>query len=279
MNTENVATTTTVTGTPVTASAPVMGTTTGEIFNPPTTAAAPAEVAQTAPDAGQTQQPTATATKPQTPRRVQLSTSELNDRIARAKAAAFRDVFGTDDVNEIRSKMQRAEELEKQAEASRLAQMSEVERAKHEAQKARQEATRYRAELARTKEREIVRDQQSVIERLASRHVDSNYIEEASVAFARDIANRDPKEVASYGEKDISKWFQNYVARKPAFAASPKARRSEVKPASAPTPPPRPATPSNASTNTPAKYFHPGRANSMTAAEAKAEARRLGYSW
>lgn len=273
---ENVATTAMATGTPVATQSPVTGTTTGEVFNPAMVSTEPqvVQVEQTS----QTAQPAST-TKQNGPRRVQLSTSELNDRIARAKSAAFRDVFGTDDISEIRSKIQKAEELEKQAEAARLAQMSEIERAKHEAEKARNEAAKYRNELARTREREVVREQQSIIERVAARHVDQNYLEEASLAFARDISNRDPKEVARFGEKDIAKWFQNYVARKPAFAASPKTRRSEVKAASAPTPPPRPATPSNSSTANTAKSFHPGRANSMSSAEAKAEARRLGYSW
>jgi hypothetical protein len=274
MNIENVTNAAQATGTPVASPAPVVGTATGEVFNPSTaTTAVPATATPAA--------ATAPAATPATnsPRRVQMTPSELNDRIARAKAAAFRDVFGTDDVTTLRAKMQRAEELEQQAEAARLSQMSEIERAKHEADRARQEAARYRTELVRSRERETVREQQSVVERLAARHVNPLYLEEASVAFARDIASRDPKEVARMGEKDITAWFQGYVKRKPAFASSPNARRSEVRPAGAQTPPPRPTTPANGTQVNGSKTFRPGLSNSMSREEAKAEARRLGYSW
>jgi len=211
-------------------------------------------------------------------KRLQLSTEELNERLRRAKAAALRDVFGTDDAAAIRERLRKAEELEKQAEAARLAQMSEIERMKYERDRARQEAIRYRSELAQAKEREIVREQQSFVERIASRHVNPLYLEEAAIAFARDIAQRDPREVARYTEKDVARWFQRYVERKPALAASPNARRQQRTPAGAATPPPRPQNQASPQTNG-GKTFKPGLPNSMTREEARAEARRLGYQW
>jgi hypothetical protein len=275
MNGMDQATTTEVTGTPVTASvsttgtAPVttaVGTATGESFA--TKKAEPA---------------TAQAAEPKTAKRatkLSLSQQDFNERIKRAKTSAFKDAFGTDDVDSIKQRLARAEELEKQAEEARVARMNEVQRAKYEAQRARREAEQFRTEVAQMREREVVRDQQSFVERVASRHVNPMYMEEASIAFAREVANADPREVARWTEKDVSRWFASYVAKKPAFAASPNARKIEKKIASAPTPPPRPQRPGTSSVNaTPSKTFKPGQPNSMTREEARAEAKRRGYTW
>lgn len=251
----------------------------------PAVPAAPAAAGGPPASPGATPAPAAPAAAPGSPagspgaaKRLQLSTEELNDRLRRAKATALRDVFGTDDAAAIREKLRKAEELEKQAEAARVAQMTEIERMKYERDRARQEAVRYRSELVQAQEREVVREQQSFVERIATRHVNQLYVEEAAIAFARDIAQRDPREVARYTEKDVARWFQRYIERKPALAASPNARRQQRAPAGAATPPPRPQGPSSSQTNG-GKSFKPGMPNSMSREEARAEAKRLGYNW
>lgn len=268
--------TTEVTGTPVTATAsttgtaPVttaVGTSTGESFAPKKAEVAPAQP-----------QDKAAAAKRAT--KLSLTQQDFNDRIKRAKTSAFKEAFGTDDIESIRQKIARAEELEQQAEEARVARMDEIQRAKYEAQRAKREAIQYRSQIEQMREREVVRDQQSFVERVASRHVDPMYMEEASIAFAREVAKADPREVARWTERDVSRWFAGYVAKKPAFAASPNARRVEKRVASAPTPPPRPQRPATPTGNSnPSKTFKPGQVNSMSREEARAEAKRLGYSW
>lgn len=269
--------TTEVTGTPVTASVPTtnaapvtraVGTSTGESFAPKKAEAAASEAAQEKAPANKR------ATK------LSLTQQDFNERIKRAKTSAFKEAFGTDDVESVRQKLARYEELEKQAEDARVARMDEIQRAKYEAQRAKREAVQYRAQVEQMREREVVRDQQSFVERVAARHVDPMYMEEASIAFAREVAKADPREVARWTEKDVSRWFAGYVQKKPAFAASPNARRVEKRVASAPTPPPRPQRPATPTGNqNPSKTFKPGQANSMSREEARAEAKRLGYSW
>lgn len=267
------ATVTEVVGTPTTAAAPAapvttaVGSSTGESF-----AAKKPEAAQAVEQAVEKKQTRQT--------KLSLSQQDLNERIKRARTAAFKEAFGTEDVDSVRQRLARAEQLEQDAEKARLARMNEIERAKHEADRARREALKYRAEVESMREREVVRDQQSMVERIASRHVNPMYMEEASIAFAREVAKTNPREVAKWTDKDISRWFAQYVAKKPAFAASPAARRVEKTVASAPTPPSRPQRPGAvAPTGVPQKSFKPGQPNSMSREEARAEARRLGYSW
>lgn len=270
--------TTEVTGTPVTASvsttgtAPVttaVGSSTGESFAQKKAEAAPAAAAA---------QDKTAASKRAT--KLSLTQQDFNERIKRAKTSAFKEAFGTDDIETIRQKLARAEELEQQAQEAKLARMNEMERLRYERQQDRQRMLQYRSQIEEMREREVVRDQQSFVERVASRHVDPMYMEEASIAFAREVAKADPREVARWTERDVSRWFAGYVQKKPAFAASPNARRVEKRVASAPTPPPRPQRPATPTGNAnPSKTFKPGQANSMSREEARAEAKRLGYSW
>jgi len=261
-----------VVGTPTTASAPAapittaVGSTTGESF-----AVKKAEAAQAI---EQSVEKRTRQTK------LSLSQQDLNERIKRARSSAFKEAFGTEDIESVRQRLARADQLEQSAEKARVARMDEIERAKHDANRSRREAMKYRAEVETMREREVVRDQQSMVERIASRHVNPMYMEEASIALAREVSKMNPREVERWTDKDISRWFAQYVSRKPAFAASPSARRVERTVASAPTPPSRPQRPGAvAPTGVPSKSFKPGQPNSMSREEARAEARRLGYSW
>ena len=241
-----------------------------------TTTAIPVELADGMPPI---QVVTPATPPPATPaKRLQLSNEELNERLRRAKASALRDVFGTDDATAIRSRLQKAEELERTAEEQKRAQMTELDRMKYDLQRARQEALRYRSELVTAQEREVVREQQGIVERIATRHINPLYVEEASVVFARELAAKDPREVARWTEKDIARWFQKYCERKPALAASPNARRVQRAPAGADRPAPRPHAPANPQTNS-GKTFKPGMNNSMSREEARTEAKKLGYHW
>lgn len=209
--------------------------------------------------------------------KLQLSNDDLNERLRRAKSSALKELFGTDDVAKLRQLKTRAEELERTAEEQKRAQMSEIERMKYDLDRQKQFNAQLQDKLRRVSEREVVREQQKEVERIATRHVNPLYVEEAALAFARDIAAKNPREVARMTEKDIAKWFQKYVERKPAFAASPNARKVKTL-AGARTPAPRPHQPANAQTNG-GKSFKPGQANSMSREEARQEAGKLGYHW
>jgi hypothetical protein len=125
-----------------------------------------------------------------------------------------------------------------------------------------------------------VREQQSYVERIAGRHINPLYVGDAAFLFAKHLRdNVDPRDAAKMTERDVQKWFADFVKRRPAFAASPAARRQERAPVGAGTPPPpRPRAPAG-TTTTVTKTFKPGQANSMSPAEARAELRKRGITY
>lgn len=263
---------------------PVVGSSTGESFmNPPAAGAAPAAGA---PAPATPAAPAAGKPGAKSQQRLTLTNEDMKERIRRAQSSVLKDLLGTDDPVAIRERLAKAAELEKQAEAAKVAAMTEQQKVQHELTKLKAERDRYRTELATTQEREVVRGQSVFVERLAGAHVHPEAIEEASLAFARHVSVTDPKVVAKYTEADVSKWFRQYVAKKPFMAkaaagtppAAAPARRVVERPAGARGPAPRPTAPATSGTSG-AKTFRPGQSNSMSRAEAKEAARARGYNW
>ena len=222
---------------------------------------------------------TATPTAPRKPREIVMGEAAMRDRIARAKRQALVEAFGSDNVDELRTKLERAEKLEQEAEERKRAQMTETERMKHDLARARREAHEARASARRMHVQQQVREQQSAVERLAARHISPTYVGMATLALREHLRTLSPREVDRMGDKDVAKWFQRFVAKRPEIAASAQSRRRA--PAGSPRPAARPHT---APTGTSAvggseKSFSPSAANGMTRAEARAAAKKLGYSW
>ena len=265
-------------GTPAAPAAPLpnnaVGTSTGQpiVAEPAAPPAAPA--APAAPPAA----PAAPAAK----RTIQMSQDDFNERLTRAKKKTLIDIFGTDDVAAIKAAQAEAKALREEKEKNRLAQMSEIDRAKAVAKKAQDEALRYRNELAAMQEREIVREQQSVVQRIAERYIDPTMVEDAAFIFGKYLRDNVPEEkLAKWTERDIASWFQNYAKKKPAYARKPGTgapRRVERQPAGSAQPAPAPRTPSSTQTNG-VKDLRPGGPNSLSRAEARQEAAKLGYRW
>lgn len=263
-----------------------VGSTTGQLIpsapsptnGAPTTAPAPVtNGATTAPVTnGATAAPVTNGQAAGSPKLV-LTQEQLNERLDRARRSALSSLFGDESPEKIKERLQRADALEKEAEDRRRAAMSAEERLKHDLARARQETLRARAEAATVREKQVVAEQQTHIERIASRHVAPQYVQDATFLFAkhlRDVVT--PEQLDKLTDRDIAKWFQAFVARKPAFAASATTRTRVA--AGAPTPVPRPRAPASESTNG-AKSLRPGLQNSMTREEARAHMRKLGYTY
>jgi hypothetical protein len=263
-------------GTPATTTVPV-GTSTGT----PVEAAPRQQPATlpTAPLAGAA--PTAAPAVPARPPRktVTLSESELRDRIARAKRQAITDTFGSDDAEALKAKLDRADQLEREAEERKRAQMSETERMKHDLIRARREAQDARISARRLQERHMVREQQATVEQLAGRHVSQSYVSMATLALREHLRGLPPKEVDRLTDKDLSKWFQRFVTKRPEIAASAQARRRAPVGSQRPVPRPTASQTSTSATSGAKKSFSPSAANSMTRSEARAAAKSRGYSW
>lgn len=266
----------------------VRGSSTGEIIP---TGKAPAEApgATGAPGAGAS--PPGGATPPASPgsgapgpKKITISEADLKERLQRAENARLKKMFGTDDPKVIAERMKRMEELEAQQEAERQARLSNEQKLQEQlaAEKARADKAQQRAQAL--EEQRVVQQQGSVVSKAASAHVHQDYIEEASLAFARHVQQH-PREVARFTEKDIGKWFSDYVAKKPALARTatppapqPQQQRVERTPAGSPRPPPRPQGPQPPS-NPQGRTLRPGQPNSMTRQEASAELRKRGINY
>lgn len=272
-------------GSTVQTPSPVVGTSTGENFvqqsaSAPSTSPSSTGAAPATPATGETPDKGASGGK-----RLTLTPSDMRARLDRARSAELKELFGTDDRAAIKQRLQQIADLERQAEEQKRAQMTEQQRLQADLAKAQAERDRYRSELVMAQEREVVRQQGSFVEGIASRHVNSAALEEASLAFARHVSKTDPKVVARWTEKEVDAWFKGYVDRKPFMAKGatsqqqqPPPRRVERRAAGAASPPPRPSAPSG-SAGAGGKTIRPGQPNSMTREEARAEARGRGYSW
>lgn len=277
-------------GSTVQTPSPVVGTSTGENFVPqsasasstsPSSTGAATGAAPATPASGETPDKGASGGK-----RLTLTPSDMRARLDRARSAELKELFGTDDRAAIKQRLQQIADLERQAEEQKRAQMTEQQRLQADLAKAQAERDRYRSELVMAQEREVVRQQGSFVEGIASRHVNSAALEEASLAFARHVSKTDPMVVARWTEKEVEAWFKGYVERKPFMAKGsatsqqqqPPPRRVERRAAGAASPPPRPSAPSG-SAGAGGKTIRPGQPNSMTREEARAEARGRGYSW
>jgi hypothetical protein len=206
----------------------------------------------------------------------------LNERLARAKRQGLIDTFGTADADAIKAKLAKADALEAEAEARKREQMTEVDRLKHDLAAAQQTAQRARAEASTIRERQMVQEQQGVVERIASKHVAGAYVQDAAFLFAKHLRdNVQAEDLAKYTEKDIAKWFQTFAARRPAFAVTQTRTRTRA-PVGSPAPAPRPNAPASALNAPPGgggRTMKPGQPNSMTREEARAEARKNGFTW
>lgn len=267
----------------------VRGTSTGETVPagkaPGAPAGAPGAAAPGASPPGGTTPPASPASgAPAGPKKITMSEADLRERLHRAESARLKKMFGTDDPKVISERMARMTELETQQEAERQARLTNEQKLQEQlaAEKARADKAQERARSL--EEQRVVQQQGSVVTKAASQHVHQDYIEEASLAFARHVQQH-PREVARFTEKDIGKWFSDYVAKKPALArtATPPAPqapqpRVERTPAGAPRPPPRPQG-QQAPVNPEQKTLRPGQPNSMSRMEASAELRRRGINY
>lgn len=216
-------------------------------------------------------------------KRVTMEESDFKDRIARAKRQALIDIHGTDDADAIRAKLAKADTLEKDADERKRAQMSEVERLQHDLARERQRAVAAATEARALREHQEIREQQTVIENIASRHVAPKYVGMASRELREHLRSLDSKVVDGWTDREIAKWFQTFATKQPEIAASASQRQRQRAPVGATTPTPRPATnqstPTSSAGTNGGKTFRPGQPNSMTRAEAREAARKQGFTW
>lgn len=241
-----------------------------------------------------------------------LSEEGLASRLARVRqteAKRWSEALGVDDPTKVKERLARAEQLEKEAEERKRSQMTELDRFKADLEAERAQRTELEKQLAKEREDRLYEKQDATIERFASEVVDSTCLRLAKTEFAshlRELGETDPKKVAKMTERDVRKWFADWVKEHPKFAreaaaaaaeaataakggktgaavaAAAPARRALTNGASprraAPAPAGRAPGPGTAATAA-GKTPRPGQKNSMSKQELKEYAKGLGINY
>lgn len=152
---------------------------------------------------------------------LELSPRALASRIARATKKELKERFGTDDPDEIKAKLARADELEAKEEERKLAEMTEKERLEAELAKERERASAAETKYAKAEEARVVETTTKKVIDIALKFVDADYAEDALAALKRDMrANWDDSELENETKayKKMETFFKEYIEKKPKMA-------------------------------------------------------------
>lgn len=223
-------------------------------------------------------------------KRVSISQEALNKRIDQAKTSAteaerarLREIFGTDDPEAIKKIRQEHEALKTEKEQAERARMTREQQLEADLKAEREKATQYEERLKKLEQQRLYDKQDSIIRRVAMRHINDKKLDDAVELFAiRVLKTMTPKQAAKVTERDLEKWFADYAKDTPGFAratgTAPAPVAPKVRPASngaRPAPKPSPVQPGTSQK----KAIRPGMPNSMTTAEWNEEKRRRGISY
>ncbi len=187
---------------------------------------------------------------------VTLSSAALKKRLQRASNAELKERFGTTDTAAIKKKLDRADELEKAEEDRRVAALDKEQKAAEAQKKAEDRPEAAELKLKQLGEDRLVEKEEGRIKEIAFGHIKPKFWKHAARDFAEHLRETySEKELLSLKDKAIDKWFVEYVKENPEYL------KGEA--------PEKPG----------AKTFKPGQPNSMTSAEARAEAAKSGHRW
>ncbi len=214
---------------------------------------------------------------------IELSSKALKGRLTRHTNKELKARFGTDDFDEIKLKLSRLDELESKEEERRRAALDEATRLQEDVAKANARAEAAELRVKQSQETRMVDKEETRIIKLGANHMDPDEIEDQLPKLARYLKKTfSEKQLAKLKDSDIEEWFQKRVEEKPKLGknygvvtAPPEEKKPEKKPLSNGLK--NEERPTQAKTEE--KTFAPGRANSMTSAEAKANAAKQGLRW
>lgn len=210
---------------------------------------------------------------------IEMSPKALKSRLDRETKKTLRERFGSDDVDQIKARLDKLAEFEEREEAARLAAMSEQEKLKEQLQAS--EAARQAAE-DRMEEYRLSQDVErgdTVVRGIVEQKIDPDYVDEVMAKVARHILSLDDDEITD--EKGLVATFvDEYLEKKPKLAkdyAPPTGEKPAPKelPATNGVDATRNGVPAGAVGQSGAKTASPGKPNSMTTAEIA----KMGYRW
>src|ERR1700722_967016 len=214
---------------------------------------------------------------------IELPRRALDSRLARHTKAQLKDRFGTSDLDEIKTKLDRLGELEKAEEERKRAAMSEQERVTADLERERQLRVDAERRVQRMQEEKVINKTNSRLGQLAVKHVRSKYSDYALGKLAAHLRNEyTDAELIRLKDSTLDEWFANLGKENPELARKPTEAAAPVPPKKVPlTNGGRPRKPesSPSSGTSQARSFAPSAEAPMSSQEAKAEAAKQGYRW
>jgi hypothetical protein len=202
---------------------------------------------------------------------LEMPKKALKSRLARHTKTELKSRFGTDDFDEIKTRLDKLADFEKKQEEQRLAQLTETDRLKEQltaAERRFQDAEK-RAERAQLQRVLDTEDRRAA--KILSRYIDDDDIEDVIPRLARHINGLSDDECVN-PDAVIDAWAKDFVEKKPKFAKNKPEEKREAKPPPERVPltngPPAGGKPSGSLVpNLGEKTAAPGKPNSMTQAE------------
>lgn len=217
---------------------------------------------------------------------VELSSKELKRRLGKEPAKELKKRFGTADFDEIKTKLDRLDSLEKAEEERAREAMTESDRLKADLQKERTRANEGERRLRTVMLNHAADKYENHVTSIAKQYIDPDFVDDALMRkFADFLYNDhlDAMKANKVSDSVVKAWMKEQVTKKPKigkdFAPAEKVEKKVEKK----------LIDNGAKTNgrpTPSKdakgtagSFSPSAENAMSPAEARAAARKEGYTY
>lgn len=145
----------------------------------------------------------------------QISGDALKKRLARFADKQLRELFGTTDRKAILAMKETAERAEAAKEAARRASLSREQQLQEDLQKYRQELESMKAEQAQRAEQEAFAQQDAFVNETATKYIDPDFVEDASMRLARHISTLSDEEAEGFDDAKVDAFFAQLVAERP----------------------------------------------------------------
>jgi hypothetical protein len=224
---------------------------------------------------------------------IRLSRQAFNERIGRAKTSAQREAqqqhqaflqeqFGTTNADEIKAIVAAHKAAADDAEKRRIAEMSALEQAQSELERERAARADWESKYQEATTAMLYEKQNAIVNGIATKHVEPRYLKFARRELAEHLREIGPDAAKAYSEKELDRFFAKTLLKEfPEWAISkptpPAPKKLPI--TNGPSPNRDKPSPNGGGNGATGKTARPGQPNSMTAAEVRDHARKLGFSY
>ena len=157
-----------------------------------------------------------------------ISVQTFKRRLNRYSAKQLKDTFGTDNVDDIKSRLDEHGKLKAQSEEQRRKQLAKEEQLAEDLKKERDRADKAQARADQLAEEREYREADQDVRKVAERYVEpGKFSKLAMVEFAEYVRDLDEDEVSKLKDKDVEAWFKQYADDNPKLAKGAKPGKGE----------------------------------------------------